>query len=253
MHYALFDLNHRRNNLQSVCPFHFELNDIRKKHTYVKHLSRDQSEGKVGKKGRSKPCRTFRKGEFPLISMLPFFTGLGSFSSSGHSSTSIGPLVLVRWMDKLWGKVQKKKLIKNIKSSRFWNVWKNFQIFNCNLSMLGEKWLPASKYYCKKKSFIMSTTILPDSVSLTEKSEQSLPGSAHQREKKKKGGSDWANYLHSNRPITFASPAWSFSLVRRTTSSWGPFPGSSSASLSRTSGLVFSRKEADRQRSGWKT
>lgn len=151
MHYALFDLNHRRSNLQSVCPFHLELNDIRKKHTYIKHLSRDQSEGKVGKKGRSKPCRTFRKGEFPLISMLPFFTGLGSFSSSGHSSTSIGPLVLVRWMDKLWGKVQKKKLIKNIKCSRFWNVWKNFQIFNCNLSMLGEKWLQASKYYCKKK------------------------------------------------------------------------------------------------------
>lgn len=37
------------------------------------------------------------------MSVFPFFTGLlGSFSSSGHSRTSMGPFVLVRCMDKLY-------------------------------------------------------------------------------------------------------------------------------------------------------
>lgn len=52
----------------------------------------------------SRPWRTLRKGEFPLMSVPPFLTGLfGSLSSSGHSRTSMGPLVLVRWIDRLWG------------------------------------------------------------------------------------------------------------------------------------------------------
>lgn len=51
----------------------------------------------------SRPWRTLRKGEFPLMSVPPFLTGLvGWLSSSGHSRTSIGPFVLVRWIDRLW-------------------------------------------------------------------------------------------------------------------------------------------------------
>lgn len=36
------------------------------------------------------------------MSAPPFFTGLPMSFSSVHSRTSIGPLVLVKWMDKLW-------------------------------------------------------------------------------------------------------------------------------------------------------
>lgn len=54
-----------------------------------------------------RPWRTLRKGEFPLMSVPPFLTGLvGWLSSSGHSRTSIGPLVLVRWIDRLWREVK---------------------------------------------------------------------------------------------------------------------------------------------------